>query len=286
MLSKALFNSVLDIPKGKVGKWEIKRKVVKPGETLTIVSMRDAIFSGKKSQEVLVSMPLTIHQLFENGNLWMSDSPQEQELHKDIVDKCKGDVLIGGLGLGYIASMLDQKNDVNSITVVELEKDVIGLVWKHLKLKKAKIVQADLFDYLKYTKDKFSWAYYDIWAPTGEDILYTHIRPLKTLSKGKVPFKHILCWAEETMLGQMMWNLHTTIQFCDDPKMGVMRIPENSFRDYYKVSRTHWAFYNWLRKTKPGKEEAIRFAKHYCSTYTNYDKWVEIWGHWDYKEGA
>jgi len=279
-----LFEPILNIPEQKIGKWEIKHKLIKAGEEITIVSVRDAIFSGKKSQKAIVDNPIIVHQLYGDGGLWMSDSPQENEGQRDIVEKCKGNVLIGGLGLGYIASMLDRKKNVKSITVVELEKDVISLVWKHLNLKKSEIIHMDLFDYLKSTKKKFNWVYYDIWTPTGEDILYTHIRPLKTLSKGKVPFKHILCWSEATMLGQMMLNLHTTIQIGYDKQLGIVRLSEKEFQDYYHLSRTTWAYYNWFRQMKPDNDFAVIMAKHYVSTYTDYDEWIKIWGKWDKKE--
>lgn len=280
-MSKIFYKSPLDIPVGKVGKWEIRHKTIKPGENIPIISQRDALFSGKKAEYAIVTTPIVIHQLFEDGGLWMTDTPQEQELHKDVIKQCKGNVLIGGLGLGYISKMLANKKDVEFVTVVEKQKAVIDLVWKHLKIENGTVIHMDLFDYLTKTKEKFDWAYYDIWTPTGEDILYTHVRPLKTLSKGKVPFKNILCWAEATMLGQMMMNIYWTIQLFEDKKMGIMNLSEKEFQHSYNFSRTHWTFYNWLRQTKPNKEEALRMAKHYCQTYTDHDKWAEFWGVWE-----
>lgn len=277
-----LYKSPISIPKGKIGKFEIKHKLIKPGEDITIVSMRDAIFSGKKAQQAIATTPIIMHQLFETGQgLWMTDSPQEQALHEDVIAKCEGNVLIGGLGLGYIAKMLANKPSVEFVTVIEKEQDVIDLVWKHLKIENGVVIHADLFDYLAKTKEKFDWAYYDIWTPTGEDILYTHVRPLKTLSRKKVPFNHILCWAEATMLGQMWMNIYSSIQFMNDSKMGFMSLSEKEFQHSYKFSRTHWTFYNWMRQTKPTKEDAIKFAKHYCQTYTDHDKWAEVWGVWE-----
>lgn len=273
-----LFTTPLHIPEGKSGKWEIKHKVIEAGSEIPIVSMRDALFSGKKAVTAKLADDIIIHQLYEDGGLWMTDTPQEQESHKHIVEQCRGDVLIGGLGLGYIASMLDKKKDVNSITVVEIDKDVINLVWKHLHLKKAKIVHADLFKYLKMGKDKFDWAYYDIWTPTGEDILYTHIRPLKTLSKGKIPFDHILCWEEATMLGQIMLNLSIEIQLKESI---MLNMTKEEFINYKRWSRTKWPFYNYLRTVKPCQQVASISLKHYVKTYTNEARWKPIWGKYE-----
>ena len=280
-MNTLLFEQILDIPEKKIGEWEVKHKIVPKGNKLTIVSLRDAIFSGKKQQSAILDFPLRLHFLHENGNTWMSDTPQEVEGQKEVVEKCKGHVLIGGLGLGWIAKMLDRKPDVKSIVVVEKEKAVIDLVWKHLKLEKSTIVHDDLFEYLKKTNNKFSWAYYDIWAPTGEDVLYTHIRPLKTLSKGKVAMNRILCWAEETMLGQMRMNLFTTVQTMEDEKFGILSLSDEVFHHHYRFSRTTWAFKNWVRQVKPNKEKASEMAEHYCSTYTDYEQWSYVWGAWE-----
>src|SRR3972149_5474781 len=110
------YTSVLNIPKGKSGKWEIKHKIIPAGDKITVVSMRDALFSGKKPYDAICVQDIKVTQLFEDGGLWMSDSPQEQELHKEVVKKCKGDVLIGGLGIGYIVTLLANKKDVSSVT--------------------------------------------------------------------------------------------------------------------------------------------------------------------------
>lgn len=279
---ETLYNkSPLNIPTGKIGKWEVKHKTIEVGEKLTVVSQRDALFSGKRPRSTIVSTSFRMHQLYEGKSLWMTDSPQEQESQQEVVKKCKGNVLIGGLGLGYIAKMLVNKPDVEFVTVIEKEQAVIDLVWKHLKIENGIVIKANLFDYLASPRIKYDWAYYDIWAPTGEDILYTHIRPLKKLSKGKIPFNHILCWEEDTMIGQMMWGLFSSIQLMDDTKFGILSITDEQFNGYYNTSRTTWTFYNWLRKTKPSKEDALKFARHYCSTYTNYPKWRQIWGYWE-----
>lgn len=280
------FNSPLSIPIGKVGKFEIRHKTANPGETITVVSARDAIFSRKKTQEALVTMSFTIHQLFEGGSLWMTDSPQEQELHKDVVKKCKGNVLIGGLGLGYIAKMLSKKTSVEFVTVIEKEQDVIDLVWEHLGIENGVVIKMDLFDYLKKTKEKFDCAYYDIWAPTGEDILFTHVRPLKTLSKGIVPLNKIYCWEEQTMLGQMYFNFMVEVQTCGQDKMiGIMNLKDEQFKNFYRWSRTKWAYYNWYRTIKPEAKLAGIMAQNYVYTYTDEEQWGKFWDRWDYRGG-
>lgn len=57
----------------------------------------------------------------------MSDTPSEIREHKMAIEDATGDVVITGLGLGCIVSALLAKPDVNTITVVEIDRDVIAL---------------------------------------------------------------------------------------------------------------------------------------------------------------
>jgi len=212
---KDLF-SPLQLKDDRVGKFSIETQVIPAGEEITVVSSRQTLFSGKRGLIIRLDIPLVIRKLVERGKgVWMSDSPYEIEAHREVIHKCRGKVLIGGLGLGYITKLLDDKPDVESITVIEKEKDIVKLVWDKLKTKKAKVITQDLFTYLAEAKNKgerFDWAYYDIWTSTGEDTLYTHTRPLRKLSRGVVSQGRILCWEEEIMLGQVKLNLATTLR--------------------------------------------------------------------------
>jgi hypothetical protein len=62
----------------------------------------------------------------------MSDTPMERNTNYHILDKANGDVLIFGLGIGLIILPLLRKENVKSITVVELYQDLIDV---HLSTK-------------------------------------------------------------------------------------------------------------------------------------------------------
>lgn len=81
-------------------------------------------------------------------------------------DSSKGDVLIAGLGIGMIVLPISEKEEVNSITVIEKSPEVIELVEKPLRKvmenpEKLKIIEADIFDW-KPTQ-KYDTIYFDIW---------------------------------------------------------------------------------------------------------------------------
>ena len=61
----------------------------------------------------------------------MQDSQAEYNEHQWLWDNATGDVLIGGLGIGMVHQPLIDNPDVTSVTIVELEQDVVDMVWSH-----------------------------------------------------------------------------------------------------------------------------------------------------------
>ena len=57
--------------------------------------------------------------LTEGNNIWMSLNPNEIETMKPYIEKGKGNVLVLGLGMGYVTYMLSRKEDVRSVLIVE-----------------------------------------------------------------------------------------------------------------------------------------------------------------------
>lgn len=292
--------SSLRIPEGKSGKVYVKHQIEKKGTKLPVVSMRDAIFAKNGNSSYYVcKTDMLIHKIcegksFDGGDgTWMSDCPQEIWSQKDIVERAFGDVLVGGLGLGYIATAIAEKEDVTSVTVVERNKDVIKLVWKYLDNPKLRLVEADLFKYLKKVNGKrtFDWAFYDIWAPTGESVLGEFIRPLRKASVGVIDGytnedeDRVLCWAEDTMLGQIKFHLSMDIQMWEE-KGPLNRYRNASAKDWHTKNMrlaigTQWAFLNWMRETNPTKDEAMKALDRYVRDYSFIDKWNEEWAKWD-----
>lgn len=74
--------------------------------------------------------PGTYTGLLRNGNVWMSDTPDEKRDHYSAYLEAKargGRCLVHGLGLGMVVkAMLDLPN-VDHVDVVELDADVIAL---------------------------------------------------------------------------------------------------------------------------------------------------------------
>lgn len=105
----------------------------------------------------------------------MSDTPTEIREHGAALANAHGHVLIVGLGLGVLVSALLAKPDVESITVVEIDRDVIALTGPYYAdHPKVKIVNADILAYARQLEAEhgtkrpadviFDYAWFDIWS--------------------------------------------------------------------------------------------------------------------------
>ena len=72
-------------------------------------------------------------RLYVGGSVMMSDTDMELRTNYHAVRDARGDVFIGGLGLGMITLPILKKPEVTSVTVVELNPHVIALVEPSLR---------------------------------------------------------------------------------------------------------------------------------------------------------
>lgn len=257
------FISPLNIPNGKSKDVKITHESHPAGEPITVVSMRDFIFTGQKALKVCYNEPVSYTILKDKNGIWMTDVPAEQASAHGALRKCKGRVLVGGLGLGYFAKKLQEKDNVTSVIIVEISKDVINLVWRHLKLdKRFIIVCMDIKKYLKkYTSNRrFDWVYLDVWHADSEYEFMDNVLPLKRLAHKYVCDKvnHVLSWQEDVMLGQIHTGLITRIQLNFDE---IISMNTEKFNKEYKPSNKYLAtcraFWLFVRKHKLNPQDAI-----------------------------
>ncbi|KKK91498.1 hypothetical protein LCGC14_2712350 [marine sediment metagenome] len=213
---------ILDIPEGKEGVYSIRHLHSEAGHEFKTATARTTVLAGQEPKPVKFNVPVRFHQLHsEEHGVWMTDEPVEQAQAQATLEGFYGDVLLGGLGLGYAAALLAQNPDVENITVVEIAPEVITLTAPHLPDDDGKItvVQADLFKYLKWQRDAevvFDFAFYDIWQSDGEGTFFDTVCPLLALSEGVV-VETPRCWNEDVMRGQLYFGLQQSIQFLTLP---------------------------------------------------------------------
>ena len=130
----------------------------------------------------------------------MSDTPMEWSTNIKFIREANGDVLIAGLGMGMVLLAIQDKLDVNTITVVEKEPEIINMICSQLPLnEKVRVVQGDIFDWKPQRGTKYDTIYFDIWNYVNEDV-YEEMKSLKNKFRARLnkenPNKFIKCWAE------------------------------------------------------------------------------------------
>jgi hypothetical protein len=145
--------------------------------------------------------PGTYAQLFVGGVLWMSDTPDERRDHAWALQQARGDVLIGGLGLGMVALGCALKENVDSVTVLETNQDVIGLVVPKLRSAlaeagkdpdKLNVICADAFKWKPQRGQLFDCIWMDIWPTLCTDDLREH----STLNRRYAHWKRAGGWSD------------------------------------------------------------------------------------------
>ncbi len=135
--------------------------------------------------------------LTEGNNIWMSLNPNEIETMKPFINKGKGNVLVLGLGMGYVPFMLSLKNCVKSITIIERDQNIIDLfnefLWpKFVNKEKIKIIKDDAINYVKKQKEAtYDYIFADLWHDP-EDGLELFVK-LKKINP------NIDCWLNDSM---------------------------------------------------------------------------------------
>lgn len=139
------------------------------------------------------------------GDLWMSTDDREKLMMMNYARQCPpgADAFVGGLGLGLIVLYLARR--CRSITVAEIDQDVIELVWPRLR------------DYCKERYPQLSLrifhgdarvalarpAQYDYvfcdWWPNADGEHRPLVQEARRVAETNHPEAVVICWAEEMM---------------------------------------------------------------------------------------
>lgn len=141
---------------------------------------------------------------------WMSVSPNEVFTMEKAINNAKGKVLTLGCGIGYFAYMASLKEEVESVTIVELEQNVIDLFKTFIlpqfeNKDKITIIKADAIEYMSNIKDgEFDYCFADIWIGINDIVPYFAIKEIgRKLQKTKIDY-----WIEESfanLLSGYIW---------------------------------------------------------------------------------
>jgi len=131
-------------------------------------------------------------RLLVGGRLVMSDTRMEHMTNYEVVRRAYGSVLIAGLGLGMILHPILNKEEVESVTVIEKYAYVISLVQPTVAHPKLTIINADIYEWKAAKGTKFDTLYFDIWADLSTD----NLEDMRKLHCKFRLYKHIDGWME------------------------------------------------------------------------------------------
>ena len=142
----------------------------------------------------------------ENDETWMGVTPNEIFTMEKPIREAKGKVLTLGCGLGYFAYMAGIKEDVEHVTIIEREPEVIELFEKYILPEfsckdKITVVQADAPDYMKELADgEFDYCFADIWISNTDAVSYLKLKEIcKKFKATKMSY-----WIEESLVFSLM----------------------------------------------------------------------------------
>ena len=107
----------------------------------------------------------------------MTDTDMERLTNSTVIRKAHGNVFIAGLGVGMILVPILAKGEVQSVTVIEKNQNVIDLILPQLTKTlngtalKLRVERGDAFTWKPIRGTKFDIVYFDIWPDRCVDNL-------------------------------------------------------------------------------------------------------------------
>lgn len=200
--SNAYYKNI-KIPTIKIGNSELKYEKYKPFEGFVcndIIKTKD----GRQIPQIgFFDAEFEFPAILENNRIWMTITPNEIETMKEAVEQAFGNALTYGLGLGYYAYMISEKENVKSITVVESNQDVINLFKQFIlpqfkNAKKIKVIKADAFEYAQkqMAKCNYDFVFTDLWHDVSDGMeMYLKMKTYEDLSPNTV----YMYWIEKSI---------------------------------------------------------------------------------------
>jgi len=189
-----LYYKNIKIPTIKVGNSELKYEKYQPFEGFVCNDIIQTKEGRQLPQIGFFETEFQFPAILENNRIWMTITPNEIETMKEPVNEAFGNVLTFGLGLGYYAYMVSEKDNVESVTIVEMNEDVIRLFktyilpqFKHAH--KITIIQADAFEFAErhMAKEQYDFVFTDLWHDVSDGRnMYTRMKTYEKQSPNTI----------------------------------------------------------------------------------------------------
>lgn len=195
---------------GRKGKYALKYIDYAPYQ---LFAFDDIKMNGNKeySQIGYFDNKFSYLALTEGNNIWMSLNPNEIETMKPYINKARGNVLVLGLGMGYVPFMLSLKNCIKSITIIERDQEIINLFNELIypsfpNKEKIKIIKGDAVEYARKAQKEATpdYVFADLWHDPEDGLpLFVSLKRIN---------KDIDCWLEVSMYALLRRCMITLIE--------------------------------------------------------------------------
>jgi hypothetical protein len=201
----------ISIPKVKRGNWELKYEKYKPYEAFVY----NDLIVGPDFKEIprigFFNEEFRFPAVMENSHEWMAIKPNEIETMQPVIDLIEGRVVTFGLGLGYFTYMASLKEQVQSITVVERDIQIIQIFERYIlpqfqHNEKVEIISIDAFEYAEkqLPYKNFDYAFVDLWHDVSDGLnIYIKMKRLEYLSYQT----KFIYWIEDSLLSGFRWQV-------------------------------------------------------------------------------
>lgn len=193
----------IKIPTKKLGKWELCYKTYVPYQAFVFDDPK-ITHDGKIIPQIgFFEKEFSYPAVLESGTEWMLITPNEINTMRAPISGAHGKVLTYGLGLGYFAYMVSEKESVSSVTIVERDKNAISLfrdiILPQMPRKdKINIICDDAFYFAetRLADSDFDFVFADIWHDPSDGV--PAYKRLKETEK-YLPSADFSYWIEKTL---------------------------------------------------------------------------------------
>ncbi len=191
-------NFDLKLPAGESGEYNLIRNVYLPGTKLAVIPNNfQSMLMGNTFKEVYIENDFVLYDLFRGNERVMTNSPLE--MYKLYIPylRAKGNVFIGGYGMGVLSRLMCMKGEVENVTALEISEDIIKLCGAQDE--KLELLQYDLFEYLrKEDMSKFDYIFIDIHI-SGDKFYPECLIPTRTFLLENYPTVSFDFWQEDML---------------------------------------------------------------------------------------
>lgn len=193
----------IKIPTKKLGKWELCYKTYVPYQAFVFDDPK-ITRDGKIIPQIgFFEKEFSYPAVLESGTEWMLITPNEINTMRAPISGAHGKVLTYGLGFGYFAYMVSEKESVSSVTIVERDKNAISLfrdiILPQMPRKdKINIICDDAFYFAetRLADSDFNFVFADIWHDPSDGVpAYNRLKATEKY----LPSADFSYWIEKTL---------------------------------------------------------------------------------------